>query len=400
MQTARKSQIDQDVHESKDEVKRERIVWSADDKLIIISAFQIYDLVKTDFSENEIDRSITKTSKAHPKQRQSLSHTVQVISGLFFDALISPSRLYDCRKANKIDVKSEEAWRYITSLFKNGHTFGTSKIEVRNIIVDTDERMYNKFVELGVKYRSEYCRTIQTKNNSEKSDKEIRGRDAFIIEISDESPREDHDRPQELISVYPGHTPIGSLEEGRESRPILTPVLEEFKEPNSPVKTAAKRDNSNLDLEIPFKKRKEFSSTILTEVQNEPIGVISSEPQNRTPFLDRALIIKQILTRLKINDNISEMNWKWVAHDKEENVELIKAIWEDYLMNIYESRFNKNSDEPLMIFFESEISYNQGYNNVNWKWIAEGLSTNETKISAEQCQLKWQNEVYMSIQNI
>lgn len=312
---------------------RNLISWSTKDRKIITSAFNIWEIISKDYDKNELKEAIARSTIKYPNEK---SPKRRAISALFFDSIIDPTRVYSCFSNSKIKVSTEESWKHLIAFYTKGHTFGEKEFK---IIFKANAILKDKFIQLGINYNSAYCKNL----------------------VENKIDREEEKK-----------SPVSSDNPNK-------PLKKRIKYGTS---TSPDRESDSNEITPPIKKRPiQKPVQVITEA---PKSITSNEPGHE-------LILKLINFQLKNCKKIEAINWKWVAQNKEENIEKVRSIFDKYLV---ENNPLKNSDDPLM--FYTEVSMDS-LKCINWNWVADGMKSEKSQPTAEECQLMWQQQVYEAL---
>lgn len=320
-----------------------RIYWSGDDLVLIESARRIWYKISAEFSE--IQKRQLKSEMGNLKNNVIPEKFISVI---FFKSLIKYGQLhraYMDKSTSKYEISKESVWGNIIELYNSGHTF--HKHHGKSLVIEKDPILYKYFSELA-----------QKKGVVPKKPKSIYEVRSQVDQISNKI------RIEKPVST---EKPAIIKE-----KPVIT---------KKPAIRKEDKQENYLIIENPNKKR--IERPVSTE---EPF--IKKDKQEK---LDDNRVIDLIKFYLEdVKNDIIKINWKWIAHDKDEDIPAIKMIWESYLRDLE----SKVTDENSMSQLRKLISMCDKEKPVDWEGISKTPSNNQK--TAEDLNLEWQQSVVNS----
>lgn len=348
-------------------------IWNETDVKIIAAAYAIWNKVEPYVAGEDREKILDCISRIY-QDSKDISKIDSFVSYSFFQASIHPNSLKNCAKeitTSNFNIDSEEAWTRVINLFTFGHTFKSREI---NTEIKNDMETAKTFLNYGVEFQSQYCINLLN---------ELEAPNEFeILQGMIEEPSKIIEKPMEPKIIEKPMEPV------KQTTPSKTPSIE-----NTPVQNKKKRERTEGSDQSKSKK-KEQKSPETNEKKTNPIVVIEAPKlplvtENSLSEKEKETALKLINLKLK-SSKIADLDWKWIALNKSENVEKIRAMWEQYLL---ESPNWKNSEEPILFYANYSLNHSSN-KKIDWKWIAEGMKTKTSSPSEKECEIEWQQKVY------
>lgn len=325
---------------------RVRFVWPTHDLEIIESAYRVCLRISSEFSDTQKDGLKKEIYKLYPKE---IHFTEEYLtSAIFFKSLISPRQLSDTYNNKsthtKLEINIESAWGNIIELYNQGHIF--EKHQGKKLVIKKDPILYKYFAQLADKNGI----TPKKPETLQQTKTEIRFSPSipkFQFQNVNSSSFNSSLTPVQYFRYFPMQPMV----------PVVKSVIIDH---------------------IDNKKRKS-----VPDDTQEPV-IKKTEKLNPDEVID---LIKFCLEDVK--NDISKINWKWIAQDKEKNIEPIKAIWENYLRELESKVTDKNSMSRL----RKLVSMRSKETKIDWEWVKKSPGNSSIQKTAEEWNLEWQQSV-------